>query len=97
MTGRTVVYALFFYSCEHIDLICSSSMLPLAAFSPFHILLLQNTQAGGDNSSASQQIHPEGNAIHGLVERHVRGVIHFINSTTFSGNIAFPTSSFGAF
>lgn len=27
MTGRTVVYALFFYSCEHIDLICSSSML----------------------------------------------------------------------
>ena len=23
--------------------------------------------------------------------------IHFINSTTFSGNIAFPTSSFGAF
>ena len=42
-------------SCEQIDLICSSSMLPLAAFSPFHILLLQNTQAGGDNSSASRE------------------------------------------
>ena len=27
MTGRTVVYALFFYSCEQIDLLCSSSML----------------------------------------------------------------------
>lgn len=55
MTGRTVVYALFFYSCEQIDLICSSSMLPLAAFSPFRIMLLQNTQAGGDNSSASRE------------------------------------------
>lgn len=41
MTGRTVVYALFFYSCEQIDLICSSSMLPLAAFSPFHIIRRQ--------------------------------------------------------
>lgn len=55
MTGRTVVYALFFYSCEHNDLICSSSMLPLAVFSPFCIMLLQNTQAGSDNSSASRE------------------------------------------
>lgn len=27
MTGRTVVYALFFYSCEQIGLLCSSSIL----------------------------------------------------------------------
>ena len=27
MTGRTVVYALFFYSCEQIDLICEETTL----------------------------------------------------------------------
>lgn len=32
MTGRTVVYALFFYSCEQIDLICEETTLEFLSY-----------------------------------------------------------------
>ena len=51
MTGRTVVYALFFYSCEQIDLICEETTLESlsygqAPFSPYRktfLTICENT------------------------------------------------------